>query len=104
MLPQYKRIVLKFSGEALAGDEGFGIDPHHADLMADKIAAIHSLEVEVGVVVGRGEFVAWTRWPGPRDGTGYGGSHGHVGHGHECAGFGRCSGASRDYDARADRH
>jgi uridylate kinase len=66
VLPQYKRIVLKFSGEALAGDEGFGIDPHHADLMADKIAAIHSLEAEVGVVVGAGNL-----WRG-RDGLAHG--------------------------------
>lgn len=66
MLPQYKRIVLKFSGEALAGEEGFGIDPHRADLMADKIAVIHSLEAEVGVVVGAGNL-----WRG-RDGLAHG--------------------------------
>lgn len=56
MLPHYKRVVLKVSGDALAGAEGFGIDPHQADLMAGKIAAIHALEVEIGVVVGAGNI------------------------------------------------
>jgi uridylate kinase len=66
VLPRYKRIILKFSGEALAGAEGFGIDPHRADLMASKIAAIHSLETEIGVVVGAGNL-----WRG-RDGLAHG--------------------------------
>ncbi len=66
MLPHYKRIILKFSGEALAGSAGFGIDPHRADLMASKIAAIHNLETEVGVVVGAGNL-----WRG-RDGLMHG--------------------------------
>ncbi len=56
MLPHYKRVVLKVSGDALAGMKGFGIDPHQADLMAGKIAAIHALEVEIGVVVGAGNI------------------------------------------------
>ena len=56
MLPHYKRIVLKVSGDALAGDEGFGIDPHKADLMASKILAVHALEVEIGVVIGAGNL------------------------------------------------
>ncbi|MEA3308950.1 MAG: UMP kinase [Chloroflexota bacterium] len=56
MLPHYERIVLKVSGDALAGPEGYGIDPHQADLMASKIVAIHALEVEVGVVVGAGNL------------------------------------------------
>ncbi|HEY89914.1 MAG TPA: UMP kinase [Thermoflexia bacterium] len=56
MLPHYKRVVLKVSGDALAGMRGFGIDPHQADLMAGKIAAIHALEVEIGVVVGAGNI------------------------------------------------
>ncbi len=66
MLPQYKRIILKFSGEALAGAEGFGIDPHRADLMAGKIAVLHSLDAEIGVVVGAGNL-----WRG-RDGLAHG--------------------------------
>ncbi|MGC9397883.1 MAG: UMP kinase [Anaerolineae bacterium] len=66
MMPHYKRIILKFSGEALAGPEGFGIDPHRADQMAARIAAVHSLETEVGVVVGAGNL-----WRG-RDGLMHG--------------------------------
>lgn len=66
MLPHYKRVVLKVSGEALAGDQGFGIDPHRADVVAEKIATIHALEIEVGVVVGAGNL-----WRG-RDGLAHG--------------------------------
>jgi uridylate kinase len=59
-------VVLKVSGEALAGDQGFGIDPHRADVVAEKIATIHALEIEVGVVVGAGNL-----WRG-RDGLAHG--------------------------------
>jgi uridylate kinase len=66
VLPHYKRIVLKVSGEALASPKGFGIDPHRADAVAEKIAAVHALEIEVGVVVGAGNL-----WRG-RDGLAHG--------------------------------
>ncbi|MFP4343150.1 MAG: UMP kinase [Anaerolineales bacterium] len=65
-LPQYKRIVLKIGGEALAGPEGFGIDPHRADEVAAKIAAVRAAEFEMGVVVGSGNI-----WRG-RDGLVHG--------------------------------
>ena len=65
-LPQYKRIVLKIGGEALAGAEGFGIDPHRADEVAAKIAAVRAAEFEIGVVVGSGNL-----WRG-RDGLVHG--------------------------------
>ncbi len=65
-LPQYKRIILKIGGEALAGSEGFGIDPHRADEVAAKIAAVRAAEFEMGVVVGSGNI-----WRG-RDGLVHG--------------------------------
>jgi uridylate kinase len=65
-LPQYKRIILKIGGEALAGSEGFGIDPHRADGVAAKIAAVRAAEFEMGVVVGSGNI-----WRG-RDGLVHG--------------------------------
>jgi uridylate kinase len=54
--PIYKRIVLKMSGEALAGDGGFGIDPDCAEEIAEKIKQVHELGVQVGVVIGGGNI------------------------------------------------
>ncbi len=54
--PQFKRIVLKLSGEALAGQEGYGISPEVVESIASEIKEIVELGVEVGVVVGGGNF------------------------------------------------
>jgi uridylate kinase len=52
----YKRIVLKLSGEALAGNKGFGIDPGIIQSIAKQIKEIVELDVEVAVVVGAGNI------------------------------------------------
>ncbi|HEV2136293.1 MAG TPA: UMP kinase [Terracidiphilus sp.] len=52
----YKRIVLKLSGEALAGDRGFGIDADKVSDITAEIAEVHDLGVEVAIVVGGGNF------------------------------------------------
>lgn len=54
--PIYKRILLKLSGEALQGDDGFGIDPSILDRMALEIKELVALGVEVGVVLGGGNL------------------------------------------------
>jgi len=54
--PMYNRIVLKLSGEALAGAGGFGLDPKVLDYIAAQIKAVHDLHVQVAVVVGAGNF------------------------------------------------
>ena len=54
--PIYKRILLKLSGEALQGDEGFGIDPSILDRMALEIKELIEMGVEVGVVLGGGNL------------------------------------------------
>ena len=54
--PIYKRILLKLSGEALQGDEGFGIDPSILDRMAIEIKELVEMGVEVGVVLGGGNL------------------------------------------------
>jgi len=54
--PQYKRVVLKLSGEALAGEKGFGLDPKVLDYIASQIKAVRELGVEVAIVVGAGNF------------------------------------------------
>ncbi|NLU09613.1 MAG: UMP kinase [Tepidanaerobacter acetatoxydans] len=54
--PVYKRIILKISGEALAGNKGFGIDQQILNSIADQIKEVHSLGVEVAIVVGGGNI------------------------------------------------
>ena len=53
---KYKRILLKLSGEALAGDAGFGIDSTRVAEIAGEVAEVARLGVQVGVVVGGGNF------------------------------------------------
>jgi uridylate kinase len=53
---KFKRVVLKLSGEALAGDKGFGIDPAIIQSIAMQIKEIVELNVEVAVVVGAGNI------------------------------------------------
>jgi uridylate kinase len=52
----YKRIVLKISGEALAGTRGFGLDADKVAGIVDELVEVHALGVEVGLVVGGGNF------------------------------------------------
>ncbi|MEM9100798.1 MAG: UMP kinase [Pseudomonadota bacterium] len=54
--PVYKRILLKLSGEALMGDESFGLDPKVLDRMAEEINQLISHGVQVGIVVGGGNL------------------------------------------------
>jgi uridylate kinase len=54
--PHYSRVLLKLSGEALAGDKGFGIDPDVVVEMAEQLKEIHQMGVEIGVVVGGGNI------------------------------------------------
>jgi len=53
---KYKRILLKLSGEALTGDEKFGIDPRVLDHMALEIGQLVGIGVQVGLVVGGGNL------------------------------------------------
>ncbi|QDP01736.1 UMP kinase [Thalassotalea sp. PS06] len=54
--PTYRRILLKLSGEALMGDEGFGIDPKILDRMAHEIKELIEMGVQVGLVIGGGNL------------------------------------------------
>ncbi|WP_297393452.1 UMP kinase [uncultured Peptoniphilus sp.] len=55
-MPKYKRIVLKLSGEALAGSNSVGIDINYVNLIAKQVKKIYELGVEIGIVVGGGNF------------------------------------------------
>jgi len=54
--PQFKRILLKISGEALMGDQGFGISPEMIQYVAEEIRSVHDLGIEIAVVVGGGNI------------------------------------------------
>jgi uridylate kinase len=55
-MPQFKRILLKLSGEALAGGHSFGLDMQRIDSLCSEIAEVASKNVQVGLVVGGGNF------------------------------------------------
>ena len=52
----FKRILLKLSGEALAGDKGFGVETIRIHQIAAEISDVHKLGVEIALVVGGGNF------------------------------------------------
>ena len=54
---KYNRILLKLSGEALAGSKGFGVDPLIIKEISDEICRVHAKGVEIGIVIGGGNIV-----------------------------------------------
>ena len=63
MSVKYKRVIIKISGEALAGDKGMGFDQTVLQGVVEEICKVHDLGVQIGIVVGGGNF-----WRG-RQGT-----------------------------------
>lgn len=57
---KYRRVLLKLSGEALAGDRGFGIDPPVVDRLTDEVRRVHGMGVSLGLVIGGGNIVRGT--------------------------------------------
>jgi len=55
--PVFRRILLKLSGEALIGSQGFGIDPAMAGRIAAEVDEVRKLGVQIGIVVGGGNFI-----------------------------------------------
>ena len=92
-VPVYQRVLLKLSGEALMGEQQFGIDPAVASRIAADIGEIQQLGVQTAVVIGGGNLFRGTG--GERQGHGprHGRLHGHAGDGHQRA---RAAGRARD--------
>ncbi|MBD5636697.1 MAG: UMP kinase [Clostridia bacterium] len=63
MQPKYKRILLKLSGEALAGEQKFGLNESVISAVVDQLVKVHDMGVEIALVIGGGNF-----WRG-RQGT-----------------------------------
>ena len=55
--PAFRRILLKLSGEALMGSQGFGVDPVTAARIAEEVDEVRKLGVQVAIVVGGGNFI-----------------------------------------------
>ncbi len=53
---RYRRVMVKLSGEAMGSHNGYSIDPHEVDQVAQKICAIHAMGAEVAVVIGAGNL------------------------------------------------
>ena len=53
---KFKRIVLKLSGEALAGEQGYGIDPQTVEKIAKQVVEVSKLGIQVAIVVGGGNI------------------------------------------------
>ncbi|KRO04975.1 uridylate kinase [Levilactobacillus paucivorans] len=53
---KYKRIMLKLSGEALAGDKGFGINPPVIKTVAEEVKSVYELGIQIAIVVGGGNM------------------------------------------------
>ncbi len=53
---RYSRVVVKISGEALAGSGGWGVDPGSLGQLADELLSVHELGVELAVVIGGGNY------------------------------------------------
>ena len=54
--PKYRRVLLKISGEVLAGDQGFGIDSQVLDELAEEIGEVAGMGVEIALVIGGGNI------------------------------------------------
>ena len=54
---RYRRVLLKLSGEALAGERGFGIEPEVVDQLTDEIQSLVEMGVSLGIVIGGGNIV-----------------------------------------------
>ena len=55
-VPQFKRVMLKISGEALMGDKGFGLNPPTVERIAREVKSVHELGVEICMGIGGGNI------------------------------------------------
>jgi len=81
---KYKRVMLKLSGEAMAGKNGFGIDFEVAKRIATEIKELVDMGVQVGAVIGAGNI--WRGRGRRRHGQGYCGLYGNAGNMHKRSG------------------
>ena len=103
-MPKYDRILLKLSGEAMAGPASFGIDPDRVKGLAAEIAAIAQEGIEVGVVVGGGNIFRGIALAREKHGSRDRRSHGHARHRDQFAGSAGRARTDGPAYARDERH
>ena len=54
--PKYRRILLKLSGEVLAGEDGYGINPKKASYLAKEVKSVYNLGISIGLIIGAGNI------------------------------------------------
>ena len=87
---KYHRILLKLSGEALGTSLRTGIDPQRAVNIAMRVREVREMGVDVAIVIGAGNLLAWASWPGAGYGSRHRRLHGHAGNRDECTGADGC--------------
>lgn len=86
--PKYKRVLIKLSGEALAGERGVGIDLPTVQTMAKEIAEVAESGVQIALVIGGGNL--WRRTCSrSRNGSCSSGLYGNAWNSYECPCYGR---------------
>ena len=75
----FKRVMLKISGEALMGDQGFGLHPPTVERIAKEVKTVHDVGVEICMVIGGGNIFRGLSGSAQGDGTYDSRLHGHVG-------------------------
>ena len=94
--PAYKRVLLKLSGEALMGEQTYGIDPAVATQIAKDVAEIQGMGVETAIVIGGGNIFRGVAASARGMDRAHRRLHGHAGDGHQRAGAaGRARAAGR---------
>ena len=84
--PAYRRIVLKLSGEALAGSQGYGIDPAVLARIASEVREVAELGVQIAIVIGGGNIFRGVAASAGGHGPRHRRLHGHAGDRHQRAG------------------
>ncbi len=103
-VPVYNRVLLKLSGEALMGDQQFGVDPAVATRIARDVGDIQGLGVQTAIVIGGGNIFRGLAASARGMDRATGRLHGHAGHGDQRAGAaGRARAAQRRHP-RGHRH
>jgi uridylate kinase len=79
--PRWRRVLIKLSGEAFAGEQGVGLNPDAIDYLAREVIAVHQLGVQTAVVVGGGNIVRGASIAPTGHRTRHRRLHGHAGDG-----------------------
>jgi uridylate kinase len=102
--PLYSRVMLKISGEALMGDQGFGLHPPTVERIAREVKSVHDLGVEICMVIGGGNIFRGLQGLGAGDGADDRRLHGDAGDRDERACHAIGAGGDRGLYPRDQRH